>query len=180
VTDVHTVPDHRWGSEGELLDEMASWEPLPDEDDPRWETDDATSGVWAQLSRLLAAAGAAGAQRWRRVAIEVFRHAASWDVHGAMLDLRHGPEQAFLDDGSAFARSLEPLTRSSRAGTRLWVARELGVLREVSSLPHLLQLLPDPSDDVAGQAQDSIDMLAQRHPEARRHESSRARHVRSG
>ena len=46
------------------------------------------------------------------------------------------------------------------------VVRELGILRELSSLPYLLERTRDPNPDVAAEAVDSIDMLAQEHPEA--------------
>jgi hypothetical protein len=147
---------------------MATWEPLPDEDDVRWESDAPTGAVWAASERLQEAADASGANGWREVAIRVFEHASDWDLHGAMQGIRHGPEQAFAGaDGDAeFAARLELLTRHARAGTRLWVARELGILRQLSSLASLVDLLDDQNLRVATQARSSIEMLAQRHPNA--------------
>jgi hypothetical protein len=157
-----------WSTETELLDAMATWEPLPDEDDPRWESESDDGGVWAASDRLRDAADASGANGWREVAVRVFEHASDWDLHGAMQGIRHGPERAFTgqDGEREFAKRLGPLTQHDRAGTRLWVARELGILRQLSSLPQLVSLLDDPHPSVAAEARSSIEMLAQRHPEA--------------
>jgi hypothetical protein len=154
-------------TETELLAAMATWEPLPDQGDPRWESDSDDGGVWAASDRLRAAADASGANGWREVAVRVFEHAADWDLHGAMQGIRHGPEKAFTgkDGGREFAMRLGPLTQHERPGTRLWVARELGILRQLGSLPLLVSLLDDPHPSVATEARFSIEMLAQRHPE---------------
>ena len=156
-----------WATEQDLLDEMAGWTPLPDdESDPRW---DVGGDAWADAERLLSAAHAAGDHRWRVAAVKVFEHAAVWDLHGMMQSIRHGPERAFSGDGGdhEFASQLEPLTTHGRAGTRRWVVRELGILRQVSSLPFLLDRLHDEHPDVAEEALLSVQMLAQVHPAAR-------------
>ena len=155
-----------WRSEKQLLEEMSRWIPLPDEADPRWGHDDE---AWADAERLIAAADASGVRHWREVAVRVFEHAADWDLNGMMQSIRHGPERAFGpgEQGSAeFAARLEPLAVHSRAGTRLWVVRELGILRQLSSLPHLVDRIRDEHPSVADQALASIRMLGQRHPEA--------------
>jgi hypothetical protein len=87
-----------------------------------------------------------------------------------MPSLRHGPERAFGDDEAAsqeFATRLEPLARHHRPGTRLWVVRELGILRQLSSLPFLMERIHDRNPAVAEEALVSIEMLAQRHSFAR-------------
>jgi hypothetical protein len=159
-----------WKTEDQLLAEMAAWEPLPDEADPRWETASPGSDeLWANTERLLAAADATGDRGWLRVAVSVFEHAADWDLHGAMQSIRHGPERAFMavpDGIGTFARELEALSRHPRAGTRLWTVRELGILRQLSSLPHLLDRLEDQHPAVASEAINSLHMLAQNHPDA--------------
>jgi len=157
-----------WVDESELLDAMAAWEPLPDQRDPRWDSQSDDGGVWAAADRLREAADASGDNQWHEAAIAVFEHASDWDLHGAMQGIRHGPERAFSgpEGEREFATRLEPVTQHARAGTRLWVARELGILRQLSSLPSLVRLLGDPHRSVAEQARTSIEMLAQRHPEA--------------
>lgn len=147
------------------MSEMSGWEPLPDEVDPRWEDDG--DDVWSAAERLVAAADASGANGWRDVAIRVFEFAADWDVHELLRNLRHGPEQAFAGDEQAFATRLEPLSEHPRAGTRLWVARELGILRQLSSLPYLVARVDDDHPAVAAEARSSISMLGQSHPAAR-------------
>lgn len=156
-----------WISEQQLLDDMQDWKPLPDEDAPRWDAEDE---AWADAERLLAAADASGTQQWREVAVRVFEHAADWDAHGMMQSLRHGPERAFGPDEAAsqeFATRLEPLARHHRPGTRLWVVRELGILRQLSSLPFLMERIHDTNPAVAEEALVSIEMLGQRHSFAR-------------
>ena len=159
-----------WEVEDELLAEMATWEPLPSESDPRWDDESRESDeLWAHADRVLAAARMAGERGWLRVAVRGFEYAADWDLHGGMQGIRHGPEKAFMavPDGLAtFARELEPLSRHPRAGTRLWTVRELGILRQVSSLPYLMGRLDDEHAGVAAEALNSLHMLAQEHPEA--------------
>jgi hypothetical protein len=157
-----------WSSEDHLLAEMVMWEPLPEKSDPRWDAmTPEGDAVWADFERLLAAADATGEHGWRRAAVKVFEYASDWDLHGAMQGVRHGPERAFVsmpDGEDVFARELEPLSRSPRAGTRLWVVRELGILRSLSSLPFLADRLRDPHPSVAEEAARSVRMLAQVHP----------------
>lgn len=159
-----------WASEERLLAEMASWEPLPDQSDPRWDAlTSASDDLWAGSERVIAAAEASGEHGWLRVAVKVFEHASDWDLHGAMQSIRHGPEKAYMGvpDGIAtFARELEQLTRHHRAGTRLWTVRELGILRQLTSLPFLVDRLHDEHPSVAREAVSSIRMLAQVHPTA--------------
>jgi hypothetical protein len=145
---------------------MDTWVPLPEEDDPRW---DDVDDAWADAERLIAASSASGAHGWRRVAVRVFEHAADWDLHGMMQSIRHGPERAFGASERAheeFARRLEPLSTHGRAGTRLWVVRELGILRQLSSLPYLVWRSRDLHPAVAEEALLSIEMLGQCHPTA--------------
>lgn len=158
-----------WLNEDVLLADMVTWEPLPDATDPRWSVDPDGAGVWADLQRVIDAADASGEHGWREVSVRVFEHAASWDVYEAMQSIRHGPERAFAgpQGASDFATRLEPLTRHSRAGTRLWVARELGILRQISSLTSLVGLFGDSCQAVSDQARDSVAMLAQVHAEAK-------------
>jgi hypothetical protein len=158
-----------WATERELLDEMVGWTPLPDDHaDPRW---DVEGDAWEDAGRLIAAADASGDHTWRVAAVKVFEHAAVWDLNGMMQSIRHGPERAFSDDEvgeQEFAALLEPLTTHDRAGTRRWVVRELGLLRQLSSLPFLVARLEDQHPDVAEEALLSIQMLGRVHPAARR------------
>ncbi|MFC6006301.1 HEAT repeat domain-containing protein [Angustibacter luteus] len=154
----------RWANEAELLAALSTWEPLPDEDDPRWDDDE----VWRDAERLIQAADAAGDAGWREAAVRVFEHAADWDLNGMMPHIRHGPERAYPEDSGSqeFAHRLEQLAGHVRAGTRLWIVRELGLLRQLSSLPVILERLTDPHPRVADTAVDSLHMLAQVYAEA--------------
>jgi hypothetical protein len=157
-----------WATERALLDALDRWMPLPDENDPRWDSD---QDAWADAERLIAAADEAGEHLSRRAAVKVFEHAAAWDLHGMMQSIRHGPERAFPDSdlgSQEFATMLEPLTTHDRDGTRWWVVRELGILRQLSSLPYLLARVRDENPNVAEEALASIEMLGQVHPAARK------------
>jgi hypothetical protein len=83
-----------------------------------------------------------------------------------MQGIRHGPERAFDGAPAELAHHLEPLTRHVRAGTRLWTVRELGILRQLSSLDDLVRCLADEHWAVADEAESSLFMLAQEHHEA--------------
>lgn len=157
-----------WANESNLLAEMDAWSPLPGEDDPRWDQADPPGPLWQQAQRLIDAAYACGERRWQHAAVRVFEFAADWPLHGMMQSLRHGPERAFGGPGGSaeLARRLEPLTRHPRAGTRLWVAAELGILRQGDSLPALVALTEDELGEVADEARLALEMLAQEHVDA--------------
>lgn len=159
-----------WISEQELLAAIDGWMPLPGEDDARWDDIDSPDSSWADAERLIAAADASGEHGWRDVAIRVFELAAEWDLNGMMRSIRHGPERAFSTYDQAgcveFASRLKPLSVHERAGTRLWVFRELGILRQLSSLQYLLDRTRDDDASVVEEALISIEMPGQRHPQA--------------
>jgi HEAT repeat protein len=81
-----------------------------------------------------------------------------------MQAVRHGPERAA--GAAALAALLEPLASHPRAGTRQWSVRELGILRQRSSLQPLLDALEDDDEQVRVEARRSLEMLAQVHPDA--------------
>jgi HEAT repeat protein len=81
-----------------------------------------------------------------------------------MQDIRHGPERAA--GAAELAALLERLTRHERAGTRQWSVRELGILRQRSSLQPLVDALRDDDEEARGEARTSLEMLGQVHPEA--------------
>jgi HEAT repeat protein len=81
-----------------------------------------------------------------------------------MQSVRHGPERAA--GPAALAALLEPLAGHPRAGTRLWSVRELGILRQRSSLESLIDALDDGDEQVRVEARRSLEMLAQVDPDA--------------
>jgi HEAT repeat protein len=81
-----------------------------------------------------------------------------------MQSVRHGPERAA--GAAALAALLEPLAGHPRAGTRQWSVRELGILRQRSSLGPLIDALDDDDEQVGVGARCSLEMLAQVHPAA--------------
>jgi HEAT repeats len=151
-------------SDDELLAYLETIEPLPDadDDDPAW-LDDAT---WDRLELLLAVADAIGERRLVRAIAPLFARAALGDGYEMMQGLRHGPEHAVASHRD-LAEILVPLLRHSRAGSRRWAVRELGILRELNTLVYLLSALEDPEPLVREEACMSVAMLAHVHVQLR-------------
>jgi plasmid stabilization system protein ParE len=159
----HWIERHR--VELRVLDEdgfLAAVRAIPalaDSDSPSWEQEE----PWDDAYRLLAAADVIGERGWVKAIVPVFERAARGDLYETMQWLRHGPERAARAD--QLAALLEPLTTHPRAGTRQWAVRELGILRQRSSLQPLIHALADDDDEVRTEARGSLEMLAQVHPE---------------
>jgi HEAT repeat protein len=133
---------------------------LADSDSPSWEQE----GSWDNAYRLLAAADVIGERGWVRAVVPVFERVARGDLYETMPSVRHGPERAA--GAAALAALLEPLASHPRAGTGQWSVRELGILRQRSSLQPLIDALDDDDEQVRVQARCSLEMLAQVHPDA--------------
>ena len=145
---------------------IAGIPPLPDEDDPIW-NDETTNEPWMQLGRLIVAADLIGEHGWREEVPILFERACLGNPADQMQGIRHGTEKAYKDDVHAFVALLLPLARHERPGTRQWVARELGILRDLNALPALVDLaIEDGVELVRGEARLAISMLAQVHLEA--------------
>jgi hypothetical protein len=150
--------------EGAFLNEVELVPALSDSDDPCWADDDAKA--WTDVYRLIAMADVVGDRGWKRAVGPIYERAALGDLFETMRSIRHGPERAFSDDLEGFAAVLEPLTRHERPGTRQWSTCELGILRQLSSLPFLLDAVHDPVSEVCQEAVFSLQMLAQVHDAA--------------
>lgn len=157
----------RHKAELRVLDEdafLAAVDRLPalaDSDAAVWDQEES----WDAVYRLVAAADVIGERGWVRAVVPVFERAARGDLYGTMLSIRHGPERAMLADLAGFAALLEPLTKHPRAGTRQWSVRELGILRERSSVQPLVDSLADDDVEVREEAWVSLGMLGQVHPD---------------
>ena len=86
------------------------------------------------------------------------------DLYETMPSVRHGSEWAA--GAAALAALLEPLASHPRAGTRQWSVRELGILRQRSSLGPLIDALDDGDEQVRVEARRSLEMLARPDPDA--------------
>ena len=133
---------------------------LADSDAPSWEQEE----FWDDAYRLLAAADVIGELGWVRAVVPVFERVARGDLYESMQAVRHGPERAA--GAAALAALPEPLASHPRAGTGQWSVRELGILRQRSSLQPLLDALEDDDEQVRVEARRSLEMLAQVHPDA--------------
>jgi len=156
----------RHKAELRVLDEdafLAALDRLPalaDSDAAVWEQES-----WDDAYRLIAAADVIGERGWVRAVAPLFERAARGDLYETMQSIRHGPEQAMGADLARFAALLEPLTKHPRAGTRQWSVRELGILRQRSSLQSLVDALADEDVQVHDEAWVSLEMLGQVHPD---------------
>jgi hypothetical protein len=146
--------------EEEFLGAIRSIPALADSDSAIWDQ----AEPWEDAYRLLAAADVIGERGWIRGVVPVFERAARGDLYEMMQDIRHGPERA--TEVADLAALLEPLTRHERAGTRQWSVRELGILRQRSSLQPLVDALRDDDEEVRREARTSLEMLGQVHPDA--------------
>jgi HEAT repeat protein len=146
--------------EEEFLAAIRSIPALADSDSAIWDQEE----PWDDAYRLLAAADVIGERGWARSVVPVFERAARGDLYEMMQDIRHGPERAA--GAAELAALLEPLTRHERAGTRQWSVRELGILRQQSSLQPLVDALRDDDEEVRREARTSLEMLGQVHLEA--------------
>jgi HEAT repeats len=160
----HWIERHR--AELRALDEdgfLAAVRAIPalaDSDSPSWDQEEG----WDHAYRLLAAADVIGERGWVKAVVPIFEQAARGDLFEAMQAIRHGPERAV--GAAQLAALLEPLTTHPRAGTRQWSVRELGILRQRSSLQPLVAALDDEDEEVRVEASRSLKMLAQVHPDA--------------
>lgn len=134
---------------------------LADSDAAVWEQEE----LWDDAYRLIAAADVIGERGWVRAIVPVFERAARGDLYETMQSIRHGPERAMGSDAAGFAALLEPLTKQPRAGTRRWSVRELGILRQHSSVQPLVDALGDDDVEVREEAWVSLGMLGQVHPD---------------
>jgi hypothetical protein len=146
--------------EDALLSAVCAIPALADSDSLSWEREES----WDDAYRLLAAADVIGERGWVRAVVPVFERVARGDLYETMQWVRHGPERAA--GAAALAALLEPLASHPRAGTRQWSVRELGILRQRSSLQPLIDVLDDDDEQVRIEARGSLEMLAQVHSDA--------------
>jgi HEAT repeat protein len=146
--------------EEKFLAAIRSIPALADSDSAIWDQDE----PWDDAYRLVAAADVIGERGWIQGVVPIFERAARGDLYEMIQDIRHGPERAA--EAAELAALLEPLTRHERAGTRQWSVRELGILRQRSSLQPLVDALRDDDEEVRREARTSLEMLGQVHPDA--------------
>ncbi len=156
--DLVQLPDEdAFLSEVDLLPELA------DSDDPCWTGD----AAWEPACRLVAAADVVGLRGWKLGVGPIFERAALGGLYGLMQSIRHGPEQAYEDDVPGLAELMAQLTTHHRPGTRQWSVRELGILRQLSSVEVVDEATRDPVPGVRDEARNSLGMLAHVHRDAR-------------
>jgi HEAT repeat protein len=156
-------------SDAAVLADLIALEPLPGEDG--FYADRAlSSAAWARANLFVALGGVCAARRLRPAAKLLLERASDGDPGEMMRGLRHSLEAIFNPDWGDLARVCVECLRSERAGTRMWAANELGILREPMGLPGLIAALDDPQaydplrDTVLGHVTMAIAMLCRAHP----------------
>ncbi len=143
----------------ELLRELESLPVLPSEDSPAWNDD----SQW-QLADLFLALGDLAAERQLRPAVPLLLERACYGDPGEIMrGLRHVLEAIVAPDYDALTSYCTSAASSENAGARLWAVSELGVLRDRTTLPVLLQALRDVAPEIRRTACSSLSMLTQHH-----------------
>lgn len=156
-------------SDAAVLADLVALEPLPREE--LFYADDADSPVaWARANLFVALGGVCAKRKLRRAANLLLERASDGDPGEMMRGLRHTLEAIFDPDWQDLARLCIECMRSERAGTRMWAADELGILREPVGLPAVLAALDDPQPHdparatVTGNVCVAISMVCRAHP----------------
>jgi hypothetical protein len=166
----HLIRVREGWSDAAVLADLVALEPLPDEgvfyaDSPL------SSVAWARATLFLALAAVCTTRRLRPAAKLLLERAGDGDPGEMMRGLRHALEGIFSPDWEDLARVCVECMRSERAGTRMWAADELGMLREPIGFPALIAALDDPQvynparATALGNVGMSIAMLCRAHPQ---------------
>jgi hypothetical protein len=153
-------------SDEDILNEIESMPPLPDETDPRWY--DASDNTLTDLLCLHLALGDLAEQRRLVPALlPLLQKACYGDPYDLQQGIRHNLEAIAGDDMSALVDVCLLAATHSRPGTRLWAIFELGILRDPRSFDTLRRSLRDEAEEVRATACRALLMLCQTHSECR-------------
>lgn len=123
-----------------LLAELRHLAPLADESDDCWND----AGYRREAAYLYVALGDIAAARKLRAAVPLLLEKASFGDPGEMMrGLRHTLEAIMAPDWRALASICVTALESSRAGTRLWAAEQLRVLKDPSASAALKRAMQD-------------------------------------
>ena len=151
------VEERKTVSDKEILAELEALAGLPDEDTLAWEEDQ----TWYHTYRYIAL-GDVAARRKLRAAIPLLLERACYGDPGEMMrGLRHTLETIVAPEWDVLVQACVRAAAMPLPGARLWAVAELGVLRDMESLPVLLAALADPARKVRLQASSALYMLCQ-------------------
>ena len=132
-------------SDDEVLAELAAIPPLADEADPCWNDD----AYWHRVAYPYLALWNVAAVRKLRAAVPLILDRACFGDPGEIMrNLCHAVEAIVWPDWSALTVPCVAALASSRPGTRLWAAHELGRLRDPAAIPALERAAQDPVAEV--------------------------------
>jgi hypothetical protein len=146
-------------SDEQLLIELRRLPVLPDDAAEDWRSDE----TWRAANRYVAI-GDVAAERKLKSAVRLLLERASYGDPGEMMrGLRHVLEAIATPDWSFLATAYVDALSLPHRGARLWAVAGLGVLRDASTMPVLLQALRDPAVEVCKEACRAIRMVCQEH-----------------
>lgn len=141
--------------DAEVLEELRSLEPLPDETSTTWSTPD----TWGRAYLFVALADIAAQRRLTEAAPLLLERASYGDPGSMMRDLRHALEGIFDPDWNSLTELCVRLSSSSRPGTRQWCVEQLGTGADPSSEGPLRSRLADEAPLVREAAQRALARL---------------------
>ena len=145
-------------SDDEVLAELAAIPPLADESDSCWQDD----AYWNRVAYPYLALWDVAAERHLRAAIPlILDRACLGDPGEIMRNLCHAIEAIVKPDWSVLTAPCVAALMSSRPGTRLWAAHELGRLRDLAAIPALERAAEDEVPEVREWAASALERTRQ-------------------
>lgn len=149
-------------SDADILAELSTFSPLPDEDDSAW-NDDAT---WQEANRFVALADVA-AMRRLKPAIRLLLDRACYGDPGEMFrGLRHASEAIVNPRWSELTDICLEAVRSPRLGTQLWAIDQLAILDDERARPVFEEAVRSAPQEIKWRAKIGLDRLNERRRQA--------------
>ena len=119
-------------TDDEVMAQLESLQPLADEVDPCWDSDD----YWQRIVYpYLAFADVAAQRKLRRAVRLLLERACYGDPGEIMRGLRHSLEAIYNPDWAALADEYLAVARAERLGTRMWAMAGLIVMDDPRAIP---------------------------------------------
>jgi hypothetical protein len=143
-------------SDDEVLAALAAVDPLPDENDPRWDND----SFWFTIAyRFLGLANVARLRKLRPAVRLILERACYGDPGETMRGLRHVMEGIYNPDWHLLADEYLALAGAKRPGTRMWAIAGLMILDDPRALPVFEASLREDPEDISFYAKTGLQRL---------------------
>lgn len=144
-------------SDRAFLARLRRFQPLAEEDDPRWQKE----SYWTNgLYKFWAFAQESARRRLAAAIPLLLDRATEFDQDNLLEGLRHAFEEIMRPDWQALADICIAKAGSPRVGTRKWSLYQLAILNDERAIPVLKKALRDKNPEVRDLAQLGIDRLA--------------------